>query len=253
MPQTIYPFILPNPAQPSLLPLWKRWVAANALSELLGLGLVAAIGGGLVWRFGEPHTVFLILLFALLMILLGAVEGLIIGLAQWLAVSPFFRSLSRRDWVKATIYGAVIAWGLGMIPSTFFALQDSPHVTPDPPVNDMLKYWLAAVMGLGLGAALGVPQWLVLRRQLWRASWWVGANAIAWAIGMPIIFWGAGAVPEQPEGWQVVSWLALTLSVAGAAVGAIHGCALIWLLRHRAWKRNLPRELEGGAQKGISP
>lgn len=252
MQRTIYPFILPNLALPTLRPLWRRWVVANALGELLGLGLVATIGGSVVWWFGEPHRVSFILLFALLMILLGAGEGLIIGLAQWLAVSPFFRSLPRRDWVKATICGAVIAWGLGMIPSTLFALQDSSAAVPDPPVNDAMKYWLAVIMGLGLGGVLGVPQWLVLRRYMRRASWWIGANAVAWAVGMPIIFFGAGSVTEHSEGWRIVFLLALTLSVAGAAVGAIHGCALARMLRHPAWKRSFPIGLEDRAQKGIS-
>lgn len=232
MPRTTQYFALPEAASPRLLPLWWRWVVANALGEMIGLGFVAAIAGGLVWKFGEPHAPALILLFAALMILLGGVEGLVLGLAQWQAVQPYFRALKRREWMKATILGAVIAWGLGMIPSTLFSLQETTNAAPPMQMNDTAKYLMAAVMGLGLGLVLGIPQWLVLRRYVNRAILWVGANAVAWTVGMPIVFFGAGAVPEQASGWLLVLIIALTLLGAGAVVGALHGSVLVWLL-HR--------------------
>jgi hypothetical protein len=226
-------FVLPNPAAPRWLPLWGRWVAANALGELMGLGFVAAIAGGLIWRFGEPHTTSNILLFTALMILLGAVEGWLLGWAQWIAVHPFFRTLPRRPWMKATTFGAVIAWGLGMIPSTLFALQETTSAAPPQQmqISDTTKYLRAALMGLGLGVVLGMPQWLVLRRYVNHAAWWVGANAVAWAMGMPIVLFGAGYVAAQTSGALLVLLIALTLLVAGAVVGALHGCVLVWLLQ----------------------
>jgi hypothetical protein len=208
-------------------------VEATALGELLSLGLVAAIAGGLVWYFGEPRTSLAVLLFTALMILLGACEGLILGFAQWLAVHPFLRGLKRREWMKATTLGAVIAWGLGMIPSTLIALQETTIATPPAQISDVVKYSMAALMGLTLGLVLGVPQWLVLRRYVGHAGWWIVANAAAWAVGMPIVFVGAGSVPQGTSGLLMVLLMMLTLLVAGAVVGAIHGLALIWLLRDK--------------------
>ena len=42
---------------------------------------------------------------------------------------------------------------------------------------------LSAVLGAVLGASLGIAQWLVLRRQVSRAGWWVLANTVAFAVG----------------------------------------------------------------------
>lgn len=213
--------------------LWGRWMVANALGELIGLGFVAAIAGGLVWRYGEPRSSGAVLLMTALMILLGACEGLVIGYAQWRAVHPYFRLLPRRAWMKATTLGAILAWGLGMIPSTLLALQETTLATPPAAMPDAVKYGMAALMGLGLGLALGVPQWLVLRQYLPHAAWWIPANALAWALGMPMIFFGAGAVPAGMSGAPMMLLVAAILAAAGALVGAVHGWVLLWLLKRR--------------------
>jgi hypothetical protein len=57
------------------------------------------------------------------------------------------------------------------------------------------------------------------------------ANALAWAFGMAVIF--ASIDPAISGGFGLLSVviLGLTLACAGAVVGAIHGLALVWLLR----------------------
>jgi hypothetical protein len=90
-------------------------------------------------------------------------------------------------------------------------------------------YSLAAAMGVVLGPILGVPQWLALRQHARRAIWWIPANAAAWALGMPVVFVGAGSAP--PGGLLgLVATALLTAMVAGGVVGAVHGLALIWLV-----------------------
>ena len=87
--------------------------------------------------------------------------------------------------------------------------------------------------GLFLGAVLGIPQWLVLRRVVKGAWLWIPANCLAWALGMPVIFamvdrayavYAAGSI----AGAVVV--LAGTLALTGAVVGAVHGLALVKLV-----------------------
>jgi hypothetical protein len=63
------------------------------------------MAGALIWHFGEPRTTVTILSFTALMILLGTCEGLVIGYAQWIAVHPFVRALTRREWMQATTLG----------------------------------------------------------------------------------------------------------------------------------------------------
>lgn len=57
------------------------------------------------------------------------------------------------------------------------------------------------------------------------------ANALAWACGMVVIFAGIDLALGDGFSPSVVLSLALTLACAGALVGAVHGLALVWLLR----------------------
>ena len=85
-------------------------------------------------------------------------------------------------------------------------------------------------MGLVLGPILGTPQYFVLRRFVPRAALWIGANALAWALGMVIVFLGMGLAPATPTPSVVVLLLAGTCLTAGLAVGVVHGAFLLKLL-----------------------
>lgn len=93
---------------------------------------------------------------------------------------------------------------------------------------------LAAGMGIALGALLGAAQWTVLRNHVPRAGWWIPANAVAWAIGMALVFAGMSFIPDSGVVTPgIVVALLVSIVLAGTAVGAIHGLALIWLVRER--------------------
>jgi hypothetical protein len=136
--------------------------------------------------------------------------------------------------VLATAFGAFVAWLLGMLPSTMMSLgPDTANALPSE-ISDTMINLLALGRSLVLGPILGLPQWWVLRRHLSRAGWWIGANALAWAAGMPIIFIGIGLVAESEISIGLaLGTLALTLTIAGAAVSVIHGFFLVWLIRRR--------------------
>ena len=57
------------------------------------------------------------------------------------------------------------------------------------------------------------------------------ANALAWAFGMVVVFTGMDLAFGAGFGPGTVPILVLTLLWCGATVGAIHGLALMWLLR----------------------
>ena len=74
---------------------------------------------------------------------------------------------------------------------------------------------------VGLVVAL-VMQWLVLRRQLSRAAWWLLASFVAIAAGFAV----SVAIPECTG--------PCSAAVLGSVLGAITGIALAWLLRQPA-------------------
>jgi hypothetical protein len=120
-----------------------------------------------------------------------------------------------------------------MIPSTFLSLGAGPSggggAQAEP--SEVLVYGLAFLMGLVLGPVLGFAQWLVLRRYVRGAALWMPANAVAWAFGMVVIFVGIDQAIGSGFGLRAAGILVLTLACAGAVVGAIHGLALVRLLR----------------------
>lgn len=208
---------------------WGRWVAANALAEMIGLGASLLLWGifvfGLEGRIGP--------LFAALIVVVGstAIEGSAVGLAQWSVLRQRLPTLTWQSWLVATATGALIAWTLGMVPSTVFSMSAAATAEPPPEMSDLLIYSLAAGMGFVLGAILGAPQWWVLRRHLPGAGWWIPANMLAWAVGMPAVFLGMSLAPAAGVTVAFVLTLLGVLAVAGAFVGAIHGAVLVWLLR----------------------
>ena len=208
--------------------LWRRWVIANALGELVGLGAAAVAGVALVKLFEASLDAIASLAGASVMIVLGTFEGLVVGLAQWLVLRRPFPTVSRRAWVLASAVGAFVAWTLGMLPSTLVDFGTHAGAAPPAAMSDTLMYALAAAMGAVLGPILGVPQWLALRRHVRHAAWWIPANAAAWALGMPVVFIGASSAPTGGLPGLAATG-GLTAAAAGAMVGAIHGLALIWL------------------------
>lgn len=215
--------------------LYARWVAANGWSEAIGLGGTAVVAGGLALVAPEPASVVLTLLGAGAVVAAGAsLEGVLVGYAQARVLSRPLPRLRRRRWIAATALGAGIAWALGMIPSTLMALLGGPEASggePPPLFEGASQYVLAAAMGLVLGPILGTPQWWVLRQHVPRAGWWVPANAAAWAVGMPIVFLGAGTAFEAGSMLTTVVLAAGALVLTGLAVGAVHGAVLVALLR----------------------
>ena len=218
---------------------WGKWVAANAIGELVGLCGVFAAGFAFFSLVGEPKSAADILPLAGLTVVLGAFEGGIVGYAQWRVLRTMFPTIGSSSWLTATALGAIIAWLLGMIPSTVASFQSasSPHPPQEPSESTVLI--LAAGLGAVGGVILSFAQWRVLRRAAEGAGWWLPANAIAWAVAMPWIFFLVGATVAERRTASSIALFLGGLGVAGAVVGAIHGVFLVRVIKPRSevWTR----------------
>jgi hypothetical protein len=224
---------------------WLRWVAANAGAELVGLG-----GSALLWAVGLLYwNDRLGVIPGAILVVVGAtlLEGTAVGVAQWAVLRSRLPRLTLASWWIATGLGALVAWTLGMIPSTMMDLTSGANGAPPFEMSDALQGVLAAGMGFVLGPILGLPQWRVLRRHVATAGWWIPANALAWAAGMPLVFAGVGWAIDAPSLPLAVVWVAVALLLAGAAVGAIHGLFLVWLFNRRVGN---PYALSSGTRSG---
>ena len=156
---------------------WLSWVAVTTAGWLVGgaLGSVAGYGG----TGGASGA---------LVVAGGAVAA---GIGQWLVLR---RAIDHAVlWLVATVAAVPIVAGL---------------VVAIEPLD-----WGSAV-ALG-GFALGVTQWVVLRRHARRASLWILASAAGWIAGG--LLSGATA---PPAGWVVI----------GVTYGVVTGTALVLLL-----------------------
>jgi len=209
--------------------LWYRWVLANALGELLGLGLTfAAIGLAASGLEGLPGLGGVLASFAVA-VASGAMEATLVGLAQWWAMRPWFPAITRLHWWRATLIGALVAYALGYLPSTLMSLGEQAAEAPPVEPSQAVVLLLAAGLGAVAGAVLSFAQWLALRHRVGGAGLWIPANMLAWAAGMPIIFWAMDAVSQAPSLLRGIPLLAGALLVTGAVVGAIHGAFLVKL------------------------
>lgn len=98
--------------------------------------------------------------------------GLALGCLQWFTINRRFKEAWR--WIVVSTLG----WALGaaliliLIPA-----QNSANMVPQ-------SGFLAGVL---TGLMLGGAQWLVLRREVHWAGWWIPVNIIAWTTGFAFL------------------------------------------------------------------
>jgi hypothetical protein len=91
------------------------------------------------------------------------ISGYLIGAFQW---AVLIRRLSKaRRWAVVTIVG----WSIGALIFLFA-----------PPTLDILR-------GPILGAAVGIAQWNLIRREFHWTGWWIPVSLIAWTTGMTLL------------------------------------------------------------------
>ncbi len=207
---------------------WFRWVIATTIGALIG----GAVSGALVLaaehRFADVTSP---LVGAVVLAMANAVafgfRGAALGIAQW---SVLRQSLARAGgWIIATAGGGAVGGIVsGVVGGTF-----GGALTGVGPDYGSLGVALAFAGGVtSLLILPGLLQWLVLRRQVERAGWWVAAQALSFltatAIAFPVM-----AVVGRAAGWEFPSARAWGMggTLAGLIDGAITGAVLIRLLR----------------------
>lgn len=189
---------------PGADPRYRRWVVATTSGELAGFA-IPAIVGATVTSSGVGQGASMALL-----VLAGVGEGTVLGWAQSRMLRRELPELRTGDWIRATAAGAAVAWSIGMLPSTLSA--------------QLLDLWppllagLGVVAGVALLATIGVAQWLVLRRHVDGSGVWVLANAVAWVVGLAVVFAAIAIAPSDAAVviavFGVVGGLGMGLTVA---------------------------------------
>ena len=214
--------------------IWLRWMGASlsawvifgAVSGCALLALVVALGAtsdpsappdaGFDWVFyGTLLSVSLA----------RVVAGFAGGAMQWLLLR---RRIGLSGWwVLATGAGWLFALIAMVAPTVAIVLRLEEFASTSTPEQARITFRLTFIVAVSLaGLVLGTSQWLVLRRQVQRAGWWIPATIVAWALGGLLFL------------TTVLLWLRLLLLVVPPA---ITGVVFAWL-----WRR--PRA-EAGAER----
>lgn len=221
---------MPSPTPPARANArwYQRWILANAVAELVGLGLVA-VAGYAVYAIAGPHAIEAApLAFAALMVGFGAIEGFVVGVAQRSVLLSRLPGLA--GWTRASVVGATAAWALGVTPSLLLDAEPAGGAAHGE-LPLALTLLLAAGLGAVAGPVLAAAQWLSLRKRVGGIAWrWLPANALAWALAMPVVF-AAVELAQALGPWLAAPVVALGLLIAGALAGAVHGR---WMLRFLA-------------------
>ncbi len=130
----------------------------------------------------------------------GAIAGVVIGAAQWLALR---RIGADARWIAATAAGLAVGLGVAF---AVFGYGDT--------VGDLAL--VGAVSGLGVGIA----QWWLLRDLVGASPVWIPATAAAWALGWTV----TTAIGVDPDD----RWANPGLS--GAATATVLLGAVLWAL-----------------------
>ena len=175
--------------------IWLQWV----LASILGFAVGAAMGNAVTdWIF---------------MALFGAVGGLM----QWLVLCSQIAGAGW--WVLASTLGFAIAPVAGiagvMAMSQVMSLDGNPLAAP-------------SLLGVLFGVLSAIMPWLVLRRRLAQASWWIPAHLLGSLVGGALGVVAFHAV--SLIGFHQFAWAA-TGAMFGAGLGTITGITLVWLLR----------------------
>ena len=198
--------------------LWRRWTLATTLGEAAGFcapALVGALAATAAWPNGATAATLLAA---------GAAEGYALGAAQAWALRMVVPNLPGRRFAAATAAAAVVAYAIGLAPSTLGdRIRDLPLAVAVP---------AAVVGGLALLASIGTAQWLVLRRAGRDVAWWIATTAGGWLAGLAVFMSVATPLwrPGQPAPLVIVIGIVAGLLMA-ATVAATTGFAALRLAR----------------------
>src|SRR5688572_9410103 len=198
--------------------LWLQWVLASILGFALGVAMGNAVANSIPMPCTQRSsdslvdrlTNFPCILPMLDMALLVVILGLAGGFMQWLVLRR--RIGGTGWWVPASTLGFPVAL---VIAVGAMRLGGDSVAVP-------------ILLGVLFGILSGIMPWLVLRRQLARAGWWVPAHLLGSLVGgaMGIVAFHAVSL----IGFYQFNWAAAG-AMFGAGLGAITGITLIWLLR----------------------
>lgn len=201
--------------------LWLKWVLAMTVGSAAYVLASYIFGVYIISRISNDHWLVVEPILQAGYGLIDAGLGLIVGVAQWLVLR---RQLDRAGW---WIVATAVGFGMG------YYVDRSLHYMG---LRNSILSGLAR--NAAEGTVIGVMQWLVLRRQLDHAGWWIPAvvagGIVSMAVYAAVLNIFVVNVSLIPLHWHSE----VAFQLAGGAIwgnvqAAITAPVLVFLLRQR--------------------
>ena len=196
----------------------RRWVAACAAAETIGMTAAAAAAQGAdrlpqTLQHRAPLVLAVVMLGGLVEgVALGAFQGRVMGSV----LEPAGSSLRRR-WTVVTVLVAGLGWAAASPPAAMSGADDATQ----PSLAVILP--AAAALGAAMGTVLGLAQAWSMGAEARHPFRWVWLSAAAWTPTMAVIFAGATLpAADWPIG-VVILIGTLTGLAAGTVLGLVSG------------------------------
>lgn len=198
--------------------LWRRWVVAFTLGELVGFGGLPVVLGSVTFALtAELSTSMRSLLLYVVAIVAGFGEGIVLGWFQLRVLRDCLPRINARRWLIATGTAAAFAWACGMLAPTLDDLIGLPPVI-------QIAIWIPA--GVLILLSIGLAQGYVLRGVVARPRRWIVANVLGWIAGLPWTFVLPALLPDDSPGYVWIATFAIAGTLMGATAGSVTGVAL---------------------------
>jgi hypothetical protein len=192
------------------------WLLTCGLGEMAGLGAALAVGAASALVLGAPTSAGGRLLVLVVLVLAGALEGLIVGHFQGRILQRVLPRFPRRRYLTATAAAAAFGWAVGVSTPLFFveAAFDAESSWRATTTTLLFVAFLGALLGLLFGGA----QSLALDGAAKNRRLWVMGNAVGWAAGLPFVALFPSLLPDGAPLAAVVVTGAIGGLIAGAWV-----------------------------------
>ena len=127
-----------------------------------------------------------------------------------------------RRWPPVTTLAAVVAWSIGLLPSSI----------PGIPWSSPVTWLVAAALGLVLVVSIPTAQFMLLRKAIHTAGRWIPINAAGWLLGISWTFAVSPLVNPSTPTVALIMIYAMAGVLMAATVAVVTGlCWMQWMKR----------------------
>ena len=118
-----------------------------------------------------------------------AFAGLLTAVLQWLVLRLWLQKAGRWLWLSTGgwLAGLALALLLLWLGSLFSNYGNWILIADISGATTMLRLSFGFIVGLAVGTATGVAQWVILRQQSATAKWWLPTSIIGWSVAFTLV------------------------------------------------------------------